>query len=158
MKPFFTLLFCVVLAACVVAARADDPSGVLEFKARDAKIGGDGMAAYESGADHDNIGLWRTTNATAAWKFDLPQRGTFRIFVVYSCGDDAKGTAFDVTVGGQRANGVTASTGNWMNYVELDLGPVILRKTGPQELVVRPTHINRMFALNVRAVRLVPEK
>ena len=117
-----------LFAASVFAARADDASAVLEFKARDAKIGGDGKAAYEDGPGQDNIGRWNSTNTTVTWKFDLPQRGTFRVLAVYSCAAEAAGTEFEVTVGGQRANGVTASTGGWKSFAEIDLGPVILRK------------------------------
>lgn len=142
--------------ALVIPCFAADPS-VIVLAARDAKIGGDHQAVYEGGTERDNIGIWRTTNATAVWKFDLPERGAYRVIVVYSCDDNGAGNTFEITVGGQHANGVTASTHGWTKYVELDLGPVILRKPGPMELTARPTRILRTFAMNIQAVRLVRE-
>lgn len=151
MRALLTFVF--ALASGLILQAADP----IVLKARDAMVAGP-EAKYESGGARDCIGFIHSTNVTITWKFDLPQRGAYRVFVLYSTGPKLGGGAFEVTAGGQRADGSPVDTGDWGNFKELDLGPILLRKPGPTELVVRPTRlVNNRHVMNLRSVKLVPE-
>lgn len=147
-------LLVLALALGFEASAAD----TIMLKARDAVVGGDGQGKYEAGPARDCIGFWHSTNTTVSWSFDLTNRGTYRVLMVYSTGPKLGGGAFEVNVGGQRADGSAIDTGDWGCFMELDLGPVMLRKPGRLELVVRPTRlVNNRHVMNLRGVKLVPE-
>ena len=148
--PILSWLWCCGL--CVAAAEP------ILLKARDAKVGGGGEAKYESGGARDCIGFIHSTNTTITWTAQIPTRGAYRVFAIYSTGPKLGGGAFEILIGGQRADGSPVDTGDWGNFKELDLGPVLLRKPGPVEVVVRPTRlINNRHVMNLRAIKLVPE-
>lgn len=149
-----------ILATCLCAlpaARAES-AAALAFAARDAKVEGAGSAKFETNPDQQNIGVWDSTNTVIRWTAAAVAKGTYRVRVVLSCAPESAGSDYEVTVGNQRANGVVPATGGWTRYEEADLGPVVLRKAGPVDVALRVTRIQRRFAINVRAVKLVPEQ
>lgn len=146
----------IVLVLAIIASAAD-PSTTLVFKARDAIIEGGGRARFENGPAQQNIGVWDSTSTVIRWTNAVAAKGTFRVKLVYSCSDNDAGSSFEVSVGSQRATGVTSGTHGWTNFVELDLGPVILRKPGLVEVSFRVTKIVKRWGINVRELRLVPD-
>lgn len=114
-------------------------------------------AYYDDATGYKCIRHWRNTNITARWTFDVPAKSAYRVFLTYACPPDITGSGIEVTVGPQRATGFTQSTGGWNRFKEFDLGPVLLRKPGQTELVVRITSIVRGNGFDLQSVRLVPE-
>lgn len=144
-----------VLAMAGLAAESTKPT---VLHSRDARIEGQGSAKYESRPEQQNIGVWNTTNTVVKWPTASLGKGVYRVVVVFACSPGEEGSDFEVTVGSQRAAGVTVSTGGWTRFAEMDLGPVILRKDGPVDVAVRVIRIKRHWGINLRELRLIPER
>lgn len=142
-------------AAC--AALAAGAAAPFEFHAKDAKIAAAGSIRFEEKPGFQNIGAWNNTNAVVRWNAAELPKGTYRVRIVFACANDNPGSAFEVNVGGQRANFTVLPTGGWTVFQEADLGPVIIRKTGPAEVTARITRIPHRWAINLRTIRLEPE-
>ena len=142
-------VFCMSVAAWPVLA------GDVALEASRAKISGG--ARYDRNPDLNCIRYWGSTNVSASWKVDAVPRGTWRVFLTYACPDNMAGSEFEVVVGGQKVTGTTAGTGSWTTFKEMDLGPVILRRAGPVDVVLRIARMAKSSAWDVRGLRLVPE-
>lgn len=149
-----TMLAALLLLAA--SARADDPPGTIVLDGKDATLTGGGIR-YQPSSDRRCIGFWTGMSNTVSWKVSIPARQTYRILVTQSCIDGLAGSEFTVIIANQQANGVVKGTTDWSKFVELDLGPVMIRKPGEHELVVKPTHVPRNHVMNLRSVKLVPE-
>lgn len=152
MKVFAMCVLC-LFPACLLPA-ADD-SRVILLPTGEAKVSGG--ARYDDGAAYKCIRDWRTTNVVARWAFTLPARGAWRVLLTYACPPESAGSAFEVVAGEQRANGFTRSTGNWTTFKEHDVGPILLRKPGAHELVVRVTRQTGGSVWDLRHVKLARE-
>lgn len=126
-----------------------------ELPAAKAKIAGG--ARYDGGEAFRCIRYWGSTNVTATWKTEVPAKGTWRVFVTYACPKDLAGSEFEMSLGDQKVNGTTVSTGGWETFKEMDLGPVIFRKPGKIDVVLRVTRMRKSSCWDLRAVRLAPE-
>ncbi len=153
MRFFFAMAVWLAMAVAVRAAET------IVLDAKDAKIEQpqDGMAKYETIPNRLCIGFWHSTNIVARWSLNVPAKSAYRVVAVLSCMKGSEGAQFEVRVAGQRAAGFVPSTDDWGRFVELDLGPVLLRKPGPAELTVQAITMPHGSAMNLRAVRLVPE-
>ena len=130
-------------------------AGDVALEAAKAKLSGG--ARYDRNPDLNCIRYWGSTNVTATWKADAVPRGTWRVFITYACPDNMAGSEFELSVGGQKVTGRTAGTGSWLVFKEMDLGPVILRRSGPLDVSLRISRMARSSAWDVRGIRLVPE-
>jgi hypothetical protein len=91
----------------------------------------------------------------AAWTFENPAEGEYRVVLDYACAKEAAGNSVVVTVAGQTLGSVVESTGTWDDYRGQDLGVVKL-PAGPGELVVRSDGPIKGALLDLRGVRLAP--
>ena len=128
----------------------------LHLQAREASLAG-GKARYDGADNFRCIRGWTSTGITATWKCKIPTRGTWRVYITYACPPEIAGSEFELTLGDQKVNGVIASTERWENYKEMDLGPVIFRRPGDIEAVLRVTKGRNGDHWDVRSIRLVPE-
>lgn len=156
MRFFFAMAVWLGLAGAVNAA---DP---IVLDSKDAKIEqppGDAknMARYETVANRLCVGFWHSTNIVVRWPVNVPAKAAYRMILVVSCIKGMEGAHVQAMIAGQKADGFVPSTTDWGNFVEWDLGPVLLRKPGATELTVQATSIPRGSAMNLRAVKLVPE-
>lgn len=151
---FYRTLVCAALLA--TAALAGEKAPVV-FNVRDAALSGGGWLKREERDGIQNIGVWNTTNALVTWTNVSLARGTWRVVALYSCSPENAGSDFEVAVGNQRAAFTVPRTRGWGNYVEADLGPVIIRKPEPVSITARVTRVAQQFGINLRAVKLVPE-
>lgn len=124
-------------------------------RAADARVSGGLKVEVKGGTT--NVGYWLSIDGVVQWKTSVPARGTYRVVASLACPADSAGAEFVVDVGTQRANGTVPVTGSWTNYVDLDLGPVILRQPGPIDVVVRAIRKPRYAVMNLREIRLVAE-
>lgn len=153
MKTFVAMISLVLTA---LVARADDPPGTILLDGKDATLTGGGIR-YQPSSDRRCIGFWNGLTNTVGWKVTIPEKRTYRIFVTQSCLDPQAGSEFEVAFAGQQASGIVKGSGDWSKFVELDLGPVMVRKPGTYELIIRPTRVPRSTVMNLRSVKLVPE-
>lgn len=146
-----SIILGLLLLATGISARAADI--VLEPKT--AKI--EGVADRASREGKPLIGSWSSTNMIARWQVDVPQKASYRAFVTLSSPPASAGSTLEIRIANQRATCVIPDTGDWNRYQELDLGPVLLRKTGPTELAAQIIIKARGDAMNLKRIRLVPE-
>lgn len=145
------------VALCAGAAGAGEPGGVIVLAAREATLTGGGPIQYQPATNRDCIGHWNGTSNTVGWVFEAPERRTYRIIVSLACVRGQEGSTFEVEAAGQTAAGTVVATGDWGVFTNLDVGPLMIRKPGRVELVVRPKTVARAAVMNLRAVRLVPD-
>lgn len=153
--------FLAFLSVCLLATAspAGDAVETILLHASNATIqAGGGTAKFEPGANRQCVGFWNTTNTVVSWKTRVPAKATYRVVVVYASLASQPGSDVELTIGSQRANGLAKPTGDWGKFVELDLGPVLIRRPGELEVSARATRMGGGGgAWNLRAVRLVPE-
>lgn len=138
---------------------AEEPAGSVVLEAVSAKIiraAGD-TAKFETAGDRRCVGYWHSTNTVVRWTFELKERATFRVVLVYASQCPEPGPEVEVTAGAQKANGFVKPTGDWGKFTEQDLGPVLLRKPGTVEVAARVTRMCGERGVNLRAVKLVKE-
>jgi putative membrane-bound dehydrogenase-like protein len=104
-----------------------------------------------------NLGWWSSMEDHAAWSFENPAEGEYRVVLDYACAKEAAGNSAIVTVAGQTLGCIVESTGTWDDYRGKDLGIVRL-PAGPGELVVRSDGPIKGALLDLRGVRLAPVK
>lgn len=105
-----------------------------------------------------NIGYWSSMASRPAWMVNIASAGTYRVRITYACQNGSEGATYDVLVGNQKANGTIQATGTgWQSYVEADLGPVILRKTGEIKVEVVAKSKSAGAVMNLRKITLVKE-
>lgn len=145
------------VAFCAGAAGAGEPGGDIVLAARAATLTGGGLIQYQSATNRDCIGHWNGTSNTVGWTFDAPERRTYRVVLNLACVRGQEGSTFEVEAAGQTAAGTVVATGDWGVFTNVDVGPLMIRKPGRVELVVRPKTVARAAVMNLREVRLVPD-
>lgn len=141
----------------VFAAAAADPEGTIVLPAKAATLSGGGTICFQGGTNRICIGHWNGTSNTVSWTFRVPEKKTYRLFITFSCDNGQAGSKFEVAIANQIVGGTVSGTGDWGKFEEMDLGPVMLRKPGDYDLVIRPTRVARTAVMNLRQVKLVPE-
>lgn len=148
---------CVILLGVFCTLRAYAAMGDILLEAVNAKVdAAGGGAKYETASDRRCIGFWKSTNVTVRWSVEVPQRATYRVIFIYAT-IAADAPEVEVAVGSQKANGFAKPSGDWGKFLEVDLGPVLVRKPGTVEVVARVTRMVGGNAVNLRGVRLVKE-
>lgn len=148
--------FASALISLAATAFAADPPGTILLTAKSVIRSGwaEGSPSWNNAGV---IGHWDKTNKVSTWKVTISERKTFRIFLESSCDDSNAGSTFELSIGGQIIRGTQESTGAFNTPRITDLGPILIRKPGDLELVVRPIKITRSALMNLKSVKLVPE-
>lgn len=150
-------IYAVVLMS--LTALAADPPGTIVLHARDAELESLGKGiAFNNPTGRVYIGSWKSTESSARWAVDYPSRAAYRVILVAGCDATNAGSTVQVDTAGQSATGTIPSSGAWGQFVDVDLGPILVRKPGPTNLTVRATRIARFATMNLKAVKLVPER
>lgn len=149
--------FLLLGALLTLAVWAGDPSGTVVLAAKDAKLSGDPGLRYQSDPARLCIGHWTNLAGVVTWTFNAPEKRTYRVVVSAACVAPEAGSEFEVAVGSQVARGKAPATPGWGDFVDIDLGPVMVRKPGEVAVTVRGLSIAKRSVLNLRAVKLVPE-
>lgn len=104
-----------------------------------------------------NLGFWSSADDHAVWLLEIAERGTYRVTLDYACHDGTAGNSWVLSVAGQQLEGVVAGTGTWEVYKQVDVGELQL-DPGRYELVVRPATAPAGYLMDLRGVRLRPER
>ncbi|MHB8522955.1 MAG: glycoside hydrolase family 38 N-terminal domain-containing protein [Limisphaerales bacterium] len=132
------------------------PDGLIQLDARVATIHG-GTARFMVLEGLGNICCWTDAKDWVAWEFDVRQPGEFVVEMKYSCESGSQGSAFDVTLGGQKLAGrIARDTGTWYDHEILKLGSLRVPPGGPLMLSLRPTHKPGAAVMNLAWLRLIP--
>jgi alpha-L-fucosidase len=142
----------VEVAARTIGANAD---GSYTLKAVEAETHGGGIR-YEG--NKDCIGYWLNAKDWVSWGFKVARAGTFRVEITYACEKGSGESTYEVAVGDHKLAGKVTETGTWVKFVTKPLGTIKLAAAGPATLTVKATHKPNLAVMNLRAIRLVPEK
>lgn len=134
--------------------RPEQFRGELWLLARQAEIYGSTLV-FEPG--FGNLGYWGSADDHAVWSVEIREGGTYRVAFDYACHDGTAGNPWVLTIAGQRLEGVVQSTGTWEVYKQLDVGELLL-EPGRYELVVRPAGAPAGYLMDLRGIRLRPER
>ena len=140
-------------APLVVKARLD---GVFQFDARAANIHGH-TARFEMLGGLGNICNWTDPTDWISWSADASRAGEYVIELNYSCAAGADGATFEVTLGENKiSTNLVRSTGTWDNHRIVRLGILMVNKSGPQTLSVKPLKQPGGAVMNLAWLRLIP--
>ncbi|MFO0890339.1 MAG: alpha-L-fucosidase [Isosphaeraceae bacterium] len=131
-----------------------DGAGVLALRANDAVLHGDQIAVEEKGGQ-SNIGFWDRPEDHASWKIRA-KPGTYRLTA--SCAAVAGDAIAVVELGGQAVELHPPATGDWARFAESAGGPVEISGAGEQEVKVRARDARSWRAINLRWIKLTPER
>jgi putative membrane-bound dehydrogenase-like protein len=129
---------------------ASDGSVVL--RAETAEIFGETLT-YEP--LHQNLGFWSARTDRAAWTFDAPRAGRYRVWLDWACDDRTAGNTLVLAAGKDQLETKVAGTGSWDRYEKSPIGEVTLPE-GPQRLELFPAGQVRGALLDLRSVELRP--
>jgi hypothetical protein len=118
-------------------------------KAKLTSVGGEGIRIEGAG----NVGWWASLDDVVTWTFDVAEAGDYDIIVNYSAASSFAGAMINTTVADQTLEWKAASTEDWTNYTDLNIGTVKL-PAGPQTLTLQATKIRNRFVANVMKVTL----
>ncbi len=104
-----------------------------------------------------HIGHWTGSHDSIEWTIDVHRAGLFRGQLSYACAHDAGGR-YEVIVGDHKVMGTVHSTGGWNHYETHSTGILHIDRAGKVPIVIRPTGIKGKGLMNLRGLRLVPEK
>jgi alpha-L-fucosidase len=121
----------------------------------DATVHGE-TARYESGHGKDNIGFWTNPGDSVSWEFKLDHPGWYRVKLEYACQPGNQGGRFRVRVDNGTLTGRISETDSWTDFRTLDVGRMLIRRTGMRELIVEPIEIPNGALMNLKQVRLEP--
>jgi hypothetical protein len=105
---------------------------------------------------HHNLGFWSAHADRAAWTFDAPRAGRYRVWLDWACDDRTAGNTLVLETGRDRLETKVAGTGSWDNYQKAPIGEITLTE-GPQRLEIAPAGQVRGALLDLRAVELRPQ-
>jgi putative membrane-bound dehydrogenase-like protein len=106
---------------------------------------------------YGNLGYWQSEDDHAVWTVAVPKAGRYEVWLDYACHDDAAGDEFVIAAGDAKVSGKIAGTGTWENYKGTKVGSLLLAE-GEQQVVMRPAGKVRSALIDLRMIRLTPEK
>jgi alpha-L-fucosidase len=123
--------------------------GTTTLTAVDATLHGRELRC-ESGDHRNNVGYWSDPSEWVSWPIRIDRPGTFAVTAEIA----SLGTGrFDVVLGGSKLSATAPNTGDWGNFVTVELGTLKLSNTGIVTLEVRPQS-EGWSPINLRSVTL----
>ncbi len=93
---------------------------------------------------------WTDKRAYVEWLFDAAETGEFEVKVLLACNNDC---AVNLVMGDQRFEAAIESTGDMLDFKELDLGAIEIRESGAKVLQIEPAG-ESWSGLNLQQVNL----
>ena len=136
-------------ALVTVQANAD---GTIHLPATACQMNGE-QFRFES--RYGNIGFWNQPNEFVEWTVQVPESGTYDVFMDYACPDAAAGNECKLSAAGKNLKSSVTSTGSWDQYREMKLGAIQLVK-GETSVQFGPAGNIQGWLLDLRSVTLRP--
>jgi putative membrane-bound dehydrogenase-like protein len=130
------------------------PDGSLRLTAGSAEIYGPTLVLEKQSG---NLGYWSSEDDRACWTLEVKSAGRYAVWLDWACAAVAAGNDFVLEAGDSTLRGTVASTGNWDSYKQAHIGTVQLG-AGQQRVILRPAGKVRGALIDLKAIRLVPEK
>ncbi len=134
-------------------------NGTLKLKAADAELFGKKMKLETKVAGAEpNIGYWWNPKEYVQWPVSITKPGTFDVLVEYACAPESNGSIYQLIIGDEKLEVVTAATKDWADFVTATVGRISVRKSGPETVVIRSVKQVGVAMLNLRTLTLTPVK
>lgn len=115
-----------------------------------------GAALRLEGTDAPNVGYWTDPKEYVEWFVQPKEAGAFRVELSYAC-EAGYGGEYTLAAGEENLKGRSEPTGGWSAYRTVPLGTIRL-PAGKTSLTLRPTGSFQKALMNLRSIRLTPEK
>ena len=129
--------------------------GSITFPAHEGVTHGK-MLRYEPQPKKNTIGYWVNVKDWCEWHCQIEQPGRFEVHVLQGCGKGQGGSEVAVTIGQQEVRFSVEDTGHFQNFIDRNIGSVVISNSGKQTLQIRPVSKAANAIMDVRQVRLVP--
>jgi arylsulfatase A len=134
-----------------------DKAGVITMHAKTAQVHG-AMLRFEPLAHKNTLGYWVRQDDWASFEFELKSPGKFEVELLVGCGTGSGGSEVEVAIGEQKLAFTVQETGGFQDFVARTIGTVTLEKAGRHTLTVKPLKKPGVAVMDLRQVRLLPEK
>ena len=131
--------------------------GSITFPAHEGVTHGK-MLRYEPQPTQNTIGYWVNVKDWCEWHCQIEQPGRFEVHVLQGCGKGQGGSEVAVTIGQQEVRFSVEDTGHFQNFIDRNIGSVVISNSGKQTLQIRPVSKAANAIMDVRQVRLVPSR
>lgn len=135
--------------------QADD--GSVTLPARTADVHGV-MLRYEPLPHKNTLGFWTRGDDWASWEFRISKPGRFRVEILQGCGKGSGGSEVDFSIGDEKLAVTVEETGGFQDFLKREIGSIAIAEPGRHTLTVKPRKKPGLAVMDLREVRLVPEK
>ena len=133
-------------------ATIEGANTLIFLEARDAKVKATKMK-YEEPPQKDTLGFWVNAEDTAAWTFQAPKAGTYRVTVLQGCGKGQGGSVVALDTKQGSCEFTVEETGHFQRFVPREVGKLTLI-AGENTLTVRPVKKAKAAVMDLRRVIL----
>lgn len=142
------------LPSHVVQPGAD--GGIL-LEARTVEIHGTNVR-YEPQPHKNTIGYWTRSADWVSWDFFVARPGTYRVEILQGCGPRSGGSDVEFKAAGQSLPITVIETKGFQDFLPRDIGALRFDKAGRYTLSVKPKFKPGAAVMDLRQVKLMPEK
>lgn len=125
---------------------------LIHLEARDARVTGTQLK-YEDPPQKDTLGFWVNAGDTAAWTFQAPRAGVYRVTVLQGCGKGNGGSIVSLDTPQGSCEFTVEETGHFQRFVPREVGRLTLVE-GENTLTVRPVKKAKAAVMDLRRVML----
>lgn len=130
--------------------------GMIELRAADARILGNGGARLNDYGGKSNIGWWDSAGQWLEWEVNVPRSGRYRLNLEYAL-PGRLATGFDFVCGESKLPIVVEGSGGWDKWKNIDLGEIQLTRGDRQLVFLKVNDLPReKSVINFVRITLVP--
>ena len=133
-------------------ASKEGANALIFLEARDAKVKATKLK-YEDAPQKDTLGFWVNAEDTAAWTFEVPLAGTYRVSVLQGCGKGQGGSVVALDAKSGSCEFTVEETGHFQRFVPREIGRLTFG-AGENTLTVRPVRKAKGAVMDLRRVTL----
>jgi len=131
------------------------PDGTLLLEAESADLHGTQIRIEQRGG-RPNIGFWDRPEESVSWTVRIPRPGSYRVHA--ECAAAAGATRLTLQTGRESLGLAIPATTSWDEFQTVELGSLRFDRAGTHELHLKPAEASAWRPVNVRLLRLTPER
>jgi putative membrane-bound dehydrogenase-like protein len=106
---------------------------------------------------YGNLGFWSGAQDRAEWTVEIPQAGSYEVWLDFACPQPTSGNPFVLTAGSQQLRGTVSATESWDHYQKKMIGKVSLL-SGANDILFRADGAPKGYLLDLRSIQLTPAR
>ena len=131
--------------------QTQDAIGSITFVAADAEC--KGAAHFED--SKKAIGFWTETTDTVTWNFRANKPGVYKLSAEIACEKESDGSLVSAYFGKQELQFVVKSSGGWDKFQTVELGNIVIDKSGDSQIMVKARMKPGSAVMNLRSLKIV---